>query len=180
MSRLAIPLAAGVLLAVAITPQFTWAQNDPAATVGTIQRHAGVRVLGDVPDPFTLTLEIARGMERVTVSASEHGRPAVTYEGVRLADVLARAGLPLGDSLRGRRLAQFVVVEASDGYRAVYSMAELDRRFSGRDVVLVDRREGEALDDAQGPFRVVIPGDPWPSRWIRQVTSIRVQSPAPY
>jgi hypothetical protein len=48
------------------------------------------------------------------------------YEGVRLSDLLAKAGVPMGDKLRGRTMAMYVLAQASDGYAVVYSVAGLD------------------------------------------------------
>ena len=34
--------------------------------------------------------------------------------------------------------------------------------------------DGKALDARGGPFRVVVPGDKRPARWIRQVTTLKI------
>src|ERR1700751_877406 len=49
---------------------------------------------------------------------------AVAYEGVSVAELLRRADVPLGKQLRGPRMKLYVVVEAADGYRAVFALAE--------------------------------------------------------
>jgi molybdopterin-dependent oxidoreductase-like protein protein len=92
-----------------------------------------------------------------------HSNEAPHYDGVRLSDLLIKAGVPLGDSLRGRPLALFVVAHASDGYAVVYSLAELDPAMNGK-----------PLDQKQGPFRVVVPSDRRPARWIRMVEAFEV------
>src|SRR3989338_5608602 len=52
-----------------------------------------------------------------TVGADDHGT-ATTFEGAQLRDVLAKAGIPLGDRLRGpSALAQIVLAPATDGYQ---------------------------------------------------------------
>jgi len=48
------------------------------------------------------------------------------YEGVWLTDILRQAGVPQGESLRGRALAGYVLAVAQDGYQVVFSLAELD------------------------------------------------------
>ncbi|HUQ81381.1 MAG TPA: molybdopterin-dependent oxidoreductase [Gemmatimonadaceae bacterium] len=104
-----------------------------------------------------------------TVSAHEvSGR----YSGVALTDVLALVNAPLGDSLRGRTLATFVTVEASDGYRVLFSIAELDSRFTDRVVILADSKDGHPLPAAEGPYRLIVPGEKRPARWARQVRRI--------
>ena len=38
-------------------------------------------------------------------------------------------------------------------------------------------RDGKPLDDAIGPFRLVVPTDKRGARWVRQVTRIRIVKP---
>jgi hypothetical protein len=52
--------------------------------------------------------------------------------------------------------------------------AELDPDFSDRQIILADQRDGKPLDDKQGPWRIVAPGDNRPARWIRLVTSFQI------
>jgi hypothetical protein len=104
-----------------------------------------------------------------TVSAHEvSGR----YSGVALTDVLGLVGAPLADSLRGKALATYVLVEASDGYRVIFSIAELDSRFTDRVVLLADSKDGQPLDASEGPYRLIVPGEKRPARWARQVVRI--------
>jgi hypothetical protein len=104
-----------------------------------------------------------------TVSAHEvSGR----FSGVALTDLLALVNAPLGDSLRGRSLATYVVVEAADGYRVLFSIAELDARFTDRVVLLADRKDGQPLPASEGPYRLIVPGEKRPARWERQVVRV--------
>ena len=48
------------------------------------------------------------------------------YEGVLLPDLLRAAGVTLGKELRGPLLAAYVLAEAADGYRVIYSIGEID------------------------------------------------------
>jgi len=58
--------------------------------------------------------------------------------------------------------------------RLCFPLAELDPDFSDRQIILADKRDGKPLDDKQGPWRIVAPGDKRPARWIRQVPAIKV------
>jgi hypothetical protein len=137
-----------------------------------------VRAEGEAAIPLTAA-DLA-ALPRVRVEAFDaHRKVTSTFEGVRLADVVAKAGAPLGDDLRGEALATYVVVEAVDGYRVLFALAELDPAFNSREVVLADRRDGQPLGEDEGPFRVVVPGDKRPARWIRMVRSITVGRPEP-
>lgn len=140
---------------------------------------AVVQVGGEVATPLRLDAAALQKLPRSAVDADEHGRHA-QFAGVALVEVLRAAGAPLGESLRGRNLALYVRISAADGYRAVYSLAELDPALHGDAVLLVDRRDGHVLDAKEGPFRLVAPGDKRPARWVRQVTSIDLlAAPAP-
>jgi DMSO/TMAO reductase YedYZ molybdopterin-dependent catalytic subunit len=146
----------------------------PVARVGPV---ASIQISGDVPHPVTLSVADIQAMPRHTVRASEHGQPESAYEGVALSDVLARAGVTFGPALHGPALATYVMCSAADGYRVVFTLAELDSAFSDRPVFLVDRKDGQSLDAHTGPFRIVVPGDARPARWIRQLTEIEVVRP---
>ena len=111
----------------------------------------------------------------VTVIAEDHGA-AARFEGVPLAQVLTMAGVPLGDSLHGTRLAEVLLVSATDNYKVAFALAEADPAFAVREIILADKRDGKPLDAKEGPFRIVAPGDKRPARWIRQVTELRVMA----
>jgi DMSO/TMAO reductase YedYZ molybdopterin-dependent catalytic subunit len=143
----------------------------PAAT-------ASIQISGDVPHPLSLTDSDLRSMPRHTIRAAEHGQPEASYQVVALSNVLARAGVTFGSALRGPALATYVMCSAPDGYRVVFTLAELDSAFSDRPVFVVDRKDGQPLDTHTGPFRIVIPGDARPARWIRQLSEIAVVRPS--
>jgi len=112
---------------------------------------------------------------RVSVSVDEHGT-AAKFEGVPLAAILGMAGIQLGDSLHGPRLAEVLLVSASDGYKVAFVLAEVDPAFAVREIILADKRDGKPLDAREGPFRIIAPGDKRPARWIRQVTELKIIS----
>ena len=78
--------------------------------------------------------------------------------------------------MKGPQLTQALLVEAADGYKVVFALAELDPDFATREILLADKRDGKPLDDKQGPFRIVAPGYQRPARWIRQVTTFKIVS----
>ncbi|HST09994.1 MAG TPA: hypothetical protein VLL05_06440 [Terriglobales bacterium] len=65
-------------------------------------------------------------------------------------------------------------MEASDGYRVVIALPELDPAFDDKEVLLAFVRNGKALDDKEGPYRLVIPSEKRMARWVRQVTSLKI------
>jgi hypothetical protein len=110
---------------------------------------------------------------RQTVSATAHGKTA-SYAGYDLRAVLAAAGVTPIEAIRGKRLGNYVVVTATDGYRVVFGLGELDPTLGNRLVLLADREDGSPLPPADGPWRLVVPGDQRPARWEHQVVSIGV------
>lgn len=115
----------------------------------------------DVP----LTLD---GLERQSVSWTDHGK-AKTCEGVWLRDVLAKAGAPSGDALRGDALSMIVLAEAADGYSVVFSLGEIDAKLGAAPLLVVDRCDGAVLADADGPLRLVAQGEQRGARSVRQL-----------
>jgi hypothetical protein len=67
------------------------------------------------------------------------------------------------------------VVEASDGYRAVYALPELDPAYTDKVIMLVDKRDGKALDAKEGSLRLVVPDEKMHARWVRQVTGMVIK-----
>ena len=79
------------------------------------------------------------------------------------------------EQLRGEMMSLYLLVEAADGYRAVFAMQELDPGFTDRKIYLVTKRAGKPLSDKEGPFRIVYPDEKRPARWVRQVTALRIR-----
>lgn len=113
-----------------------------------------------------------------TMRVQFHDQPLQTYAGVPLPALLQLVGVRT-DSLRGKGLSLRVVVEASDGYRVVLTLADLDPTLGGRRVLLADRVDGRALPAKEAPFRLLIAGDQRPSRWARQIVAVRVRAEGP-
>lgn len=115
------------------------------------------------------------GMERRTVVTTDRGLKT-TFEGVALRDVLAKAGVPLGEALRGQALARIIIATATDGYHVVFAIAEVDAAFTDQVILLADKRDGRPLLPDTGPLQVVVPQDKRPARWVRQVTKLDVRN----
>jgi len=121
----------------------------------------------------TISAADLAALPRAEAALSDHGKPA-SFEGVVLFSLLERVGAPAGESLRGKELTKYVVVEASDGYRALFSLAELSPAFSDRKVLLATRRDGKPLSADEGPFQIAVEGEKRMGRCVRQVTAIRI------
>ena len=112
---------------------------------------------------------------RHRLKAKDHDRES-EFEGVFLVDLLKSVGVGFGDQLKGQRASNLVVLEATDGYRGSLSLAEIDPDTADAVVLLADRRDGQPLGEKEAPYRLVIPSDKRPLRWIRMIRTIRVIS----
>ena len=109
----------------------------------------------------------------VKVTAHESDKPVV-FEGVALKAVLEKAGVEFGHSMRGKRLASCLLVEAADGYRVVIALPELDPDFMDKQFVLAYLEDGKPLEAKAGPYRIVIPDEKRMARWVKQVTKLKI------
>jgi hypothetical protein len=76
-------------------------------------------------------------------------------------------------------LANYLLVEAKDGYRVIFALPEVDPTMSDNLVLFADTKDGKALDDKEGPYRIVVPHEKHHPRWIRQVIRISERSAPP-
>jgi hypothetical protein len=76
--------------------------------------------------------------------------------------------------MKGKRLANCLVVEAADGYRAVIALPEVDPAFTDRQILLAFLRDGKPLGEKEGPYRIVIPDEKRMARWVRQVATLKI------
>jgi DMSO/TMAO reductase YedYZ molybdopterin-dependent catalytic subunit len=129
---------------------------------------------GALQPPLVLSMEQLAAMARSSVRVQTHDGGEHTYEGVTLAEILKRAGQPSGEDLRGKLLSRYVVVTAHDGYRAVFSLPELDPAFTDARVLVADRVDGKPLAAPEGPLRIVVPAEKRPARWVRMVEKIEI------
>jgi hypothetical protein len=123
--------------------------------------------------PTVLTKTEIESLPHIKVSVGTSNAP-VTYEGVALEALLEKAGVTFGESLRGKRLASCLLVEAADGYRVVIALPEVDPAFNDKPIVLADSRDGKPLNQKEGPYRIVIPSEKRMARWVRQVTTLKI------
>jgi hypothetical protein len=111
---------------------------------------------------------------RVLEVKDPHDGKPLKFDAIPLKAVLEKAGVALGDSLRAKRMALCLLVEAADGYRAVIALPEIEPAFTSGEVFLADGRDHKPLDSKEGPLRIVIPGDKKMARWVRQVTALKI------
>jgi DMSO/TMAO reductase YedYZ molybdopterin-dependent catalytic subunit len=157
-------------LFVCASPQSALAQTTPPGPQ--------LKIGGAVSTPLTLTAADLRKMPRTTLHVTNsHENKSETYEGVLLEELLRSAGVSHGEQLRGKMMTAYVIAEAEDGYKVVFSLAELDSGMTDSEILVADTVDGAPIDAKRGPFRLVAPHDKRPARWVRMLKSITVSAP---
>ena len=132
-----------------------------------------ISIQNEANAPVKITAAEIAGMPHQKVTVDDHAK-SVVMEGVPLRQVLEKAGVTFDTSMHGKSLTRCLLVEAADGYRVVFALAELDPGFTDRVILLADRADGQPLDNKAGPFRIVVPGEKRMARWVRQVIVLKV------
>ena len=128
-------------------------------------------------EDVSYTLADLKSMPHTTVAIhNPHSNADETYSGVRLADLLAPLGVPVGKDLRGEALALAIVAAGSDGYKVALSIAEIDPAFHPGEVIVADALNGKPLAPDLGPFRLVVTEDKRPARAVRNLVSIELKA----
>ena len=89
---------------------------------------------------------------------------------IRRAQRQEKSGYPL------RFRTAYVLIEAADGYQVVFSIPEIHPDLGGSRVLVVDRVDGQPLEEDSRPYRIIIANSKLYEVWIRQVTRILVRS----
>jgi hypothetical protein len=132
----------------------------------TIKTYDG-KTLHYTPDEFA-------ALPHKTVAVfNAHSKKNENYSGVLLSDLLGKAGVPLGENVRGKLFMTGIVAEGTDHYGVLYSLAEVDPSIHTGDVIVADMVDGQKLTQ-DGAFRMISSEERRPARWVRNLTSISV------
>jgi hypothetical protein len=133
----------------------------------------GVITLGDK----TLTLSVAdvASLPHQNISVlNGHTKTSETYSGVPISAILARLGLPFEKKNEHSLLKTVLVAEGTDGYKVIVSTYETLGAIRDTDAIVADALitpEG-SKSLADGAFKLVIPGDKRPQRWVQNLKSL--------
>ncbi|GAB2546916.1 hypothetical protein GCM10027085_42690 [Spirosoma aerophilum] len=139
------------------------------------QAQTVLTVSGEVTKPLTLQAADLKAMAHIEVTGKDRDGKEHQYAGILVVDLLKQAGATVGGELRGENLTKYVIVKAIDGYEVLFALPELDTEFASRSIILADSVDGSPLGAGVGPYRIVVPGEKKPARWIRQVKAIEVR-----
>ncbi len=76
-------------------------------------------------------------------------------------------------------LRMSVLISATDGYAAVFSLAEMLPQIGGHPVWVQLDQDDQPLADRDGPMKLVAPDDKAPGRWLRSIATVRVATLPP-
>jgi hypothetical protein len=111
-------------------------------------------------------------LPHVTVTVhNQHTKADDTYSGVSLMDLLTPLGVPAAPHGAGVRL--YLVAEGSDGYKAVYSLGEVNPAIHDAVVIVADSENRKPLT-GDGPMKLIATREKHPSRWVRNLVAIKV------
>jgi len=139
-------------------------------------KQAALQVVNEAGKTITFTAADLAKLPQKEIEARDHKGDQAKYTGVLLASVLTQAEVALGAPLKGKLLANYLVVEAADKYRVVFSLPEIDPDWTDNTVLLATALNGEPLDEAHGPLQIIAPGEKRHSRWVKQVVKLAVRS----
>jgi DMSO/TMAO reductase YedYZ molybdopterin-dependent catalytic subunit len=157
------------------------AATGPAAAPGLATQRGyadSFELVGLVDRPRRFTQADLQGYPAVTLTVaygSGQGFEQGTFTGVRLWDLLQEAGIRVDPTRRNDRLRKYVVATGSDGYEAVFSLAELDPEFGAEVVLVAYRRDGQPLGPREGMARIVIGTDKRGGRLVSNLVRIEVR-----
>jgi hypothetical protein len=141
---------------------------------------------GDVKDPTIITPATLSALlnQKVTETASytAAGAPVTdTYTGVSIWNLVQDSGVLTDSSIKNDILNFVVVATGSDGYRAVFSMGEIDPAFGNQQDIVAYADTGNQLgtnsagmNNPDGALRIIVPGDAAGGRYVSNLTSLEV------
>jgi DMSO/TMAO reductase YedYZ molybdopterin-dependent catalytic subunit len=153
-----------VLVFLSFSPLFIKAQS----------QQASVKITGEVTAPLTLNDADLQKFKQTTVVRKDKDGKDHTYSGVLLSDLLQKAGVTMGPELKGENLTKYLLVDASDGYQVTFALAELDKSYTDRMIILANQVDGKPLPPADGPFRIIVQDEKKPARCIKQVIGFKI------
>lgn len=129
---------------------------------------------GEVTRQLKLSVDDLLAMDQTKLTVKNRDSEEHIYKGVKLLNLLERAGVTLGNELRGENLTKYILIKASDGYEVIFSLPEVDPVFTDQIILLALQVDGKFLPPGEGPFRIIAPSDKRPARWIREVSAIKI------
>ena len=157
-----------------------WTQDKIGDAVGAnAQAENSLDLRGDLPNPRRIDASESHKLPRVEARTADPHDPGkeMVYSGTPLVEVLKAGGLLLDPGMAGIRetVTMTVLVEAADGYRAVFSLAELDPELTDQSSSWRTPRKANRCHLAKGLSASSSLAKKRPARWVRQVKVVTVR-----
>jgi hypothetical protein len=131
-------------------------------------------VTGAVTSNLSFDLARLQGLPAITEVVN-----GMTYVGASLWDLLTTTvGVPQDASVKNDILGKYVVATGSDGYKALFSMGEIDPAFGDLPDIVAYSANGQLLD-TDGFARIVVPDDVKAGRFVSNLVNLQVFSASP-
>jgi hypothetical protein len=158
--------AAGLIVVVLITPFWLFGQDG----VSTLS------IRGDIQKPTQWSVESLKtqfaGQAQEIKFTAGMDKSVKAGTGVLLLSVIQSAALQTDKAVKHHDLKFLVIVEAYDGYRVFFSLAELMPQAGNAQAWLLWAVDGQPLSGKEAPFRLVVLTDKAADRAIFGVTQI--------
>ncbi len=147
------------------------------AAFPSVQFTLGGYLNSEVPISFNLvslqTFVAFNPSAQQTVSVTNSSGGTDVYTGISLSSFLnayikTDPTVPKNDILR-----DYVVATGTDGYRAVFSLGEINSSFGNQNDIIAYQLNGQPLT-TNGFARIVAPGDVAAGRWVSNLASLEV------
>jgi len=138
-----------------------------------------VSVSGDIANLGLYNLPDLTSAATETVTYMAGGAPVSdTYTGITLRTLLDAAGGVDVTSAKNDILSKFVIATGADGYKAAFSLGEIDPRFGAQPVLGATSDTAGQLGPtgSDGLARVVVPGDHAGGRYVSDLVDLHVGS----
>ena len=138
-----------------------------------------VSVSGDVADPGLYNLPDLAPTTTETATYFAGGGPVTdTYTGITLRSLLDAAGGVDVTDAKNDILSKFVVATGADGYKAAFSLGEIDPKFGNQPVLVATEDTAGQLgpNGSEGLARMVVPGDRAGGRYVSDLVDLHVGS----
>ena len=143
------------------------------STFGTIVEGKLIVGLADKSQRLLERSEVAK-LPHQTVKVKDSGGRHWIYSGVSLTQLFEYVGVGFNNQQTPANLSSVVVVESVDAPSTIFAMAEFDTALTSKQILLADSKDGKPLVLPEGPFRIVVPDEKQPTRWVKQVWAIYI------
>jgi hypothetical protein len=136
-----------------------------------------VFISGQVADPGFYNLPATTPVTTESVTYQAAGvLVSDTYTGTTLWNLLADAGSVTTTTAKNDILSKYVIATGSDGYKAVFSLGEIDPAFGNESVLVAYADTAGQLgpNATDGLARMVVAGDTAGGRYVSDLVSLQV------